>query len=464
MVSLADAILEHDIDSVRQFLRYGDSVNQIDEYGFTPLIEAAIVEDIEISRLLLDQGAQPNLQDMTGGTALQWAAENDNSALCALLLQYKANPNSYNFAGQPVLVMPSLRRQSSLRQLLVHAGADQVFAQDYINAKLLGHMFELVGTATIVDPHNQFVEVDFEGFYLEVTLGLISDSLAQFQNHFAARQLRRFSGLVQFIVAVLNNASALIKYQQYRTDIRKYSDKIAAIVKQDPLIIPIGYEGHAITFIRHGNIWAKCDRREDSRLYDNIMFYEVHNMEKLTPELIQNLIYKKQSSEFINQTLPEFLGLTPITELKVEAQISGNCSWANVEATIPALFFLVLMQMNKDTQAIAYYKTLALNFFHRWREWNKDRALHYCIQSYEQGDALRKACKAEILAAILFQRCISDDLTDRERMETILKLLINSPYEYILKNYLRVYYFENRTEEGKHFFELLKAYGMTFDR
>ncbi len=99
------------------------------------------------------------------------------------------------------------------------------------------------------------------------------------------------------------------------------------------------------------------------------------------------------------------------------------------------------MQMSNDTQTTAYYKTLALNFFHRWREWNKDRALHYCIQSYEEGDAIRKATKAEILAAILFQRCDMENSSDKERIETILGILLKSPYEYILRNYVRVYFF-----------------------
>ena len=147
-----------------------------------------------------------------------------------------------------------------------------------------------------------------------------------------------------------------------------------------------------------------------------------------------------------------------MTELKVESQISGNCSWANVEAAIPILFFLVLMQSKKDDQAMAYYKTLSLNFFHRWREWNKDRTLNFCIQSYREGDSIRKACKAEILAAILFQRCDMQNTADRNRIETILSVLIHSPYEYLLKNYLRVYYYENRTEEGKRFAEMLRLY------
>lgn len=459
MLSLADAIIEEDLGSVRQFMRYGIDINQLDEYGFTPLIEAAIVDNIKIAEFLLEQGAQPNITDVTGATALHWATENNNIALAELLLKFHADPNAYNLAGQPVLVMPTLRHQSEMKQLLIKSGANQIFAQDYINTKLLGHIFELVGPATIVDPKNNYVQVDFEGFFLEVTLGLISDSLAQFQNHFAARQLRRYSGLTQLIVESMQRAGQLIKYQQYRVALQKVRNKIDAILDHDPLIIPVGYEGHAITFIKSGNIWVKCDRREDSRLYDNVMFYHIRNPQNLTKDFIKSLIYVKQSDVFINSELDHILGLEPITELKVEAQISGNCSWANVEAAIPAMFFLILMQYNMDSQALSYYKTLALNYFHRWRDWNKERALQFCIQAYEDGDAIRKASKAEIFAAILFQRCDLDNRTDQARIEMILNLLLKSPYHYLLRNYLRVYYFDNYSEEGKRFSDFLKEYG-----
>jgi hypothetical protein len=459
MISLADAILQEDLDSINRLIRNGENINVIDEYGFTPLIEAAIVDNIQISQFLLQHGVNANQQDVTGGTALQWAVENNNPSLCKLLLDYHANPNAYNFAGQPILVMPMLRRQSKLTQMLINAGADAVFANDYINVKLLGHMFELVGTTDILDTQNQFVDVDFEGFYLEVTIGLIADSLAQFQNHFAARKLRRYSGLSQFIVSIMQRASELIKYQQYRVDIKKHQSQINSLLSQEPILIPVGYEGHAITFIKRGNILVKCDRREDSRLYDNIMFYHISKPQEATSELIKNLLYKKQSHEFINNQLDSILGLKPITELKIESQKSGNCSWANVEASIPAIFFMMLMQTSQDSQAIAHYKTLALNYFHQWREWNKDRSLNYCIRGYKKGNAARKACKAEILAAILFQRCQINHPTDKDRIESIISILLNSPYQYILQNYLRIYYFENYTEEGKQFSELLKKYG-----
>lgn len=460
MISLADAILNNDMHSVRQLLRYGEGVNDIDPYGFTPLIEAAIADNVEMVELLLANGANPNLHDVTGGTALHWAAENNNVPLVKLLLSKGADANAYTLAGQPVLVMPILRRQADMRLALLQGGADLVFAQDYINTKLLGHMFELVGMATIVDPDNELVEVDFEGFLLEVTLGIVAESLYQFQNHFAARELRRYAGLAQIIVRIIERAAQLIKYQQYRVDTERVSAQINALITEEPALIPVGYEGHAITFIRYKDLWVKCDRREDSRLYDNIMFYRVKNMANLNNNFIRSLIYQKQSDAFINEGIDQLLGLQPLTEVKVEAQISGNCSWANVEASIPALFFMILADSNQQEQAFQHYKSLAINFFERWREWNKDRALHQCIASFKEGDILRQASKAEILAAILFQRCDPSRLQDKSRMDMIMSVLAGSKYEYILKNYLNVYLYKGMTEEGKHFQALLKDYGV----
>lgn len=458
MASLADIILSGHVDALQRALQYDADVNQIDEYGFTPLIEAAIIDSLPMIKLLLASGANPNQPDTTGGTALHWAVENNNIAIAQALLDHQANPNAYNLAGQPILTMALLRQQSSIRKNLVQAGADMAFAQDYINVKLLGHLFELVGTTDIVSPHNQFVEVDFEGFFLEITIGLVADALAQFKNHFAARQLRRFADVSQLIVDVLLRASQLIKYQQYLVDRKQYAAHISSLIQTEPLLIPIGYEGHAITFIKYGNIWVKCDRREDSRLYDNVMFYSIGKSENLTVDFIQQLIYEKQTDKFINVELDQYLALKPLTKLKIEAQVSGNCSWANVEAAIPALFFLVLWHMQRDKQAIAHYKTMALHYFHRWRDWNKERALSFCLQSYRESDSIRKACKAEILATVLFQTYVSNQTLNRKYVETILPVLMHSPYQYILQNYVRIYYYENPSEEGKKFAALLKEY------
>lgn len=454
MPTLADAIIEERLDQVMMRLYSREQVNQLDEYGFTPLIEAAIADNIEIARVLIDYGADVNLQDMTGGTALHWAAENNNVSLSQLLLEKGADPNAYNFAGQPVMVMPLLRQQSLLKQLLIRYGGRIDFAQDYVNAKLLGHIFELVGTADILDVRNNFVELDFEGFYLEFSLAIIAESVAQFKSHFAARHLRQYENFTQVIVDALYRSAELAKYQQYRIDIDKYDEQINQLLLTEPLIMPVAYEGHAITFIKASNILIKCDRREESRLYDNVMFYQIRSPVSL--DFIKNLIYVKQPGDFINHELHTILDLEPITEIKVAAQISGNCSWANVEATIPALFLLLLSQVKDFKENISRYKNMSLNFFQQWREWNKTRTLNFCIQSFKSSDAVRRACKAEILSAILFQCCRGDTLQDHERIDKILEVLRMKEYEYILQNYVKSYCYEDYSDEGRRFLQLLK--------
>lgn len=459
MYSLANAILSNDIDNVRPFLSQGAQVNEIDEYGFTPLTEAAIVDNIDIANLLLENGADPNLKSDTGTTPLHWAAENNNLKLCQLLLHHGADPNAYNYSGMPVLVMPTLRHQDTLRRFLIDNGADPLFSQDYINTKLLGHIFELVGNGTIVSPSNKLVEVDFEGFFLEITLGIIYDALVQFHNHFAGRKIRRYAGLANIIAGIIKNAERLIKFDQYRVDMRKHMKTIDELVAEEPLLLPVAYEGHAITFIRLGDIWVKCDRREDARQFDPIIFYRVGRPDRLTPDFLKSMIYVHQSDSFINEELNNYLALSSLTELKIETQISGNCSWANVEATIPALFFLLVSQVDTKATTTEQRKAQALDFFHQWREWNKRRALDFCIQRFHEGDAIRKACNAEILTAILFQRCNIHDTADTARIESILRVLLNSRYEYLFKNYLHTYYYQRPTEEGRRFYDLLKHYG-----
>lgn len=462
MPSLADAIIDEQVDAVKSMLQYGTDVNQIDEYGFTPLIEAAIADNTEIANLLLHYGAATNQPDTLGGTALHWATENNNIKMCQLLLEHHADPNAYNLSGQPVLVMPLLRQNQEIKKLLMSYKAELVFAQDFINTKMLGHMFELVGTANIVNPKNTFVEVDFEGFFLEVSLGMIADSLAQFINHFAARKLRRYVPMIEVIIDAINRAARLIKYQQYRVNVAKHQNIIQSLMQKEPLVIPVGYEGHAITFIKLGNLFIKCDRREDSRLFDNIMIYRCNKPSQLNNQFIQNLIYEKQSDEFINNHLQEILELEPITELKVTAQISGNCSWANVEACIPAIFFLLFSQSADFKENIVRYKNLALNLFNQWREWNKDRSLQFCIQNFQQADRIRKACKAEILAAILFQCCGGGSPIDNERAESILSAIAIPEYEYVLRNYIQSYCYEDQSEEGQHFLRMLRNFGFRF--
>ncbi len=456
MLTLANAILSENTQQIVHLLQSGIPVNAIDEYGFTPLIEAAIMNRTDIAELLIQYGAEVKLQDVLGNTALHWAAENNNRALATLLLDRGADPNAYSLAGQPVGVMPFLRNQSAMKTLLRQRGAKLEFIKDYVNTKLMGHLFELVGVGCMVAPNQQIVEVDFEGFVPEATIAMIADSLAQFNRHYAARRLRSFAAINEKIIAALFRADELIRYQQYQINYRNYQKEILALINQEILIIPVCYEGHAITFIHRGDLLVKCDRREDSRLYDNIVVYRIQWMDRFNANLIQQLLYEKLTFDEINDVLPQWLGLVPLVEIPITAQVSGNCSWANVEACIPAILFLFLSEAGQ-TEDVS--KKQALAYFAQWREWNRDRTLNFALQRFRAVNKLRKATLAEIFAAILFQCCTNGGLRENERAEKILAVLLHSDYSYVLKNYVRTYVYEDMGEEGKRFFSLLQRHG-----
>ncbi len=132
-----------------------------------------------------------------------------------------------------------------------------------------------------------------------------------------------------------------------------------------------------------------------------------------------------------------------------------------MEACIPAIFFLLFSQAADFEKNMAYYKTQALNFFISGVIGIRSEHYNFVLKVLKQSDSLRKACKAEILAAILFQCCVQGSEKDKARVEFILPLLMQPDYETILQNYVKSYCYRDYSEEGKNFLRLLKSYGYT---
>lgn len=441
-MNLADTIIHGNFHSVAKLIETSAvDVNEIDAYGFTPLIEAAIVnraDSVAIAELLLTQGADIEGTSITGQTALHWAVENNNLALCKCLLEHKADPNAYNLGGQPVLVMPVLREQEELKYLLYQYGADLYFAQDFINAKLLAHRYELQGKVDIVNSEGAFIELNLEGFFLEFTISIIKHSLQHYRYHFAAKEWQAYFGNLEIIINAFEVASELIQYQQYSTDLTVLQNRIDDLLDNEPLIIPVAHRGHATTFVKYKNIFIRCDRGELSKTEGSVVVYKAQN--PCSKDLIKSIIYKRQSSQFIRHDIYQILGLEPIAQLPLSSQITGNCSWSNVEAAIPALFFLIEGDQEK-----------AMQFYKHWQEWDKDIALHECIQSFYYSTPVRKASKAALLGAILFQA-----ERDLERAKKIASILTLPEYDYVLKTYFNIYQTEDRTPEGWRLKQLLE--------
>lgn len=459
-MTLTDAILKLDKASVQHLLDSGEPVNEIDIYGFTPLIEAAIVNDYDMAAQLVAHGADVKMKDLVGGTALTWAVENHNIPLCQLLLEHGADPNAYSRSGQPILVQPLLRRQQDLKELLYRVGADLKFAQDYINTKLIGHRFELVGRVDIVTHKDVFIEMDFEGFILEFTLSVIFDSLIQFKNNFAARNLRPYFDQFQAVIEAFAIACELNRYQQYlaNRNISQYLPRLEILAKNPLLLLPVGYEGHAITFIKCGHLLAKCDRGANSLRHPSVEIFQMGRPQAFNANFLKTLLYQRQNRHFVTHGIVQMLALTPIAAIPLSSQLTGNCSWANVEASIPTMLFMLWLQQNPhhtETE-LEDYRTLALTIYQQWLEWDKDWALHQCVESFYDASPVRKAAKAAVLAAVLAQTCRYANPEDVGRANKILEVLATPQYEYVLKGYLKVF---KDTAVGRNLQELYDVYG-----
>lgn len=457
-MSLSAAIVEGNLKGVERLLSQNAPINIIDEYGYTPLINAAIANNFDIVALLLKKNAIPNIVDMSGNTALHWAIDNSNLAICKLLLENGANPNAYNENGQPVLFYPLLRKDQELIKLLISKGANIDFAKDFINAKLVGHRFELQGRTDVINGAGMFLSIDLEGFYLEFNLNIIRESLERFIQSYVAHRMDIHAPELKIIIQSFINAFKLREFKHFSSDVEENKSKIYPLLDIDLLLLPISYKGHAITFIHHGNLLAKCDRGVQ-KMTDPIVIHTLGKTRAFNHEFLINLLYKRQTEKSMKSDIYQILGLMPYTKLPIKHQITGNCSWANVEASVPTMLYMLLHDKIKNKAKIDALVGEIMNFYHTWLEWDKDRAIEDWMLDFDQMSFARQKSKAALLGAVLFQACNPNKSQDVARAQKILKILSKNEFQYVVRTYINIFVRGRKMTEGKVFQQLIEMCG-----
>lgn len=454
-MTIANDIISCRVPDFEHYVREGDTLDDIDEYGFTPLIETAITRQPHIAKLLIERGVDINKPDVTGRTALHWAVDNHDIELAGLLLEHGANPNAYTRAGLSVLVYPILRGQDTLKHLLYQHGAKLDFALDFIYAKLLGHRYELQGDVDIVNAEGEFIELDYEGFILEFTVAIVIDSLRRFTSSYSTKHLRHFFPNLYTVMDAFVVANELLQLQHRVALSKEQHARLASIIESPMLILPAASRGHALCFVRFNQWWAKIDRGENSLKEGSVNIYQMTKPERCNVAFLQDFLYKKQDRRYFHHVINQQLGLVPVFKMPISAQIAGNCSWANVQAAVPVAYALQQLMaegpFSSDESLILYDK---------WVEWDKDRALDECVQRFYLANPLRKASYASMLAGVLFQACDHGNSHHVKRAEKILTILTLPDYYYILKSYLDIYCVKRLTSKGNNLLKLLDDCGV----
>ena len=453
-MSIANDIISGRVPDFDRYLREGDLLDDIDEYGFTPLIETVITRQTSMAELLISRGVDINKPDVTGRTALHWAVDNNDIELSRLLLERGANPNAYTSAGLSVLVYPVLRGQDALKQLLYQHGAKLDFALDFIYAKLLGHRYELLGDVDIVNAEGEFIELDYEGFILEFTVAVIRDSLRRFTSSYSTKHLRHHFPYVYTVMDAFTIADELLQLQHQVSLNDAHQGRLAHLIKAPMLILPAASRGHALGFIRYQQWWAKIDRGENSLKEGSVIIYRITRPEVFNVQFLQEFLYKKQNRHYFHQVINQKLGLVAVAKIPISSQIAGNCSWANMQALVPVAY---AMQQITTIEQFSYQD--ALTFYQELVEWDKDRALDECVQRFYLANPVRKASYASMLAAVLFQSCDDAKSHHVSRADKILTILTLPDYYYILQSYLESYCVQRLTRKGNNLLKLLDDCG-----
>lgn len=119
------AVHNDDVDLVARLIRAGAQVTAANDYGATPMTEAATRADARVLALLLAAGASANAANPEGETALMSVARTDHVDAALALLAHGAQVNAREgWRGQTALMWAAAQSQPTMVRLLIRHGAD----------------------------------------------------------------------------------------------------------------------------------------------------------------------------------------------------------------------------------------------------------------------------------------------------------------------------------------------------
>ena len=140
------AVYNDDADMVDRLVKAGADVNARNDYGATPLSQAAVVGNVRVIRRLLSAGADVEAANADGQTALMVLARSSNVEAASLLLKRGAKVDAREaWRGQTALMWAAAEAQPAMVKLLVDSGAD-------VNARSKGQQLGAPGHGRAAPP------------------------------------------------------------------------------------------------------------------------------------------------------------------------------------------------------------------------------------------------------------------------------------------------------------------------
>ncbi len=287
-----------------------------------------------VRALLAEGAAVDHLNEAGGWPALFYAAEHNRNEVAKLLISVGAKVARVDDKGYTALLVS---RKKGYKELYTWMKKQDERVYEYSRElrqrKLLAHMLSINEKTRLLHPDKnaqQHVDVNLKGWNCNDIWKIISKrGQSFFKDH-----------------SVIKRACQLVA-----DDASSYKLAFAYRLNQ-PIIINIGYIRHHVAAILWGPYFIICNRGNashrascevlplNSKKVDPYFIAELRNLENKTAE---------EYEKYLNEKFPERLSAAPqgsaraLLEhyLSLSMQEMGNCAWANSEAAIYALLFLI---------------------------------------------------------------------------------------------------------------------------
>lgn len=111
-------------ESLTEWLRQGSDPNEIDAYGYTPLVNCSIRGCIKSAKILINNGADVNMKAIHGYCPLHAAAQNGYAELAELLIDSGADTEVKNDDGDTPLMLAIRSEHTAVVDLLCKRGCN----------------------------------------------------------------------------------------------------------------------------------------------------------------------------------------------------------------------------------------------------------------------------------------------------------------------------------------------------
>lgn len=479
---LHTAALNGNLADVKQLLHQGLNVQGRDIFFSTPLHLAAFNGHADVVALLIEAGAKVDSESYKNITPLFLAVKNNHLGVISLLMTHGADPNHkmvednspYSWminrfffdmgaaldtvfksenrlnllndieifrilanpeTGKPIInnafgeatiptsvVMTILSRFTSDPE--IREKTNEVIAEItipslhnlFIDTKNLLHTFPFGKEYHLTVPNIGKLDIKSEGHSQYLTTQLARDSLESFIGDMPGPagliKHTMFSGILN----VLESAERLVDEKL----LPHTASRVLEYIKTGEMVLlPTGWEGHAITVLFYQDYMIVCNSGDRYNLKPSgAIIYKISHPENINEDLIFNILNNEYQME-MEYDLHYTLGLNAVHLIEFPDQVFGNCAWYSFLPAIESMLFLKLSEVGMD---VGHARIMAHDYFEEWHDFHKAWTLDNYLQHHAEDSF-------ELLMDLFVREAISVDSKSNLRANMLLDVLSEPPFE-----------------------------------